>query len=242
MNMLTGLRNSVQRLLYGPIASTDPREISSRGAPPSFTRIFILNVKFSANASKFEIELDKAQKRVGVYDIPQGADLQDALTDIYSANPSSKLQWKKLGSRKKNNGKKVRNPSDMSFNPSTDCFIIYQVLGNSDLRYSVDSFALSESKKNASGVFSHPNRIAADGQLVPDEKDTNGKFPLNTRAAILAYNHAEAQNAINSDGDFEGRLNLHLDVVDDHDFDGRRSYIPIVVDPDVRFPGGNGGP
>lgn len=243
MSILDSVGRWLNSLSSRPLVADDFRLISSSGARPNHSRIYILNVQFKADSTKFEIELDRANQRAGKYDIAPGDSLQDALNDIYSGRPSSKLKWGKLGARVKNNGKKVRNPSDMSLNVSMDCFIIYQFKGNTNLRYTVDFNALSEDAKLRAPVFSHPSRIANGGQLIADVRDRATKeFPPKIQAAIVAYNHSLAVGEANADGDFEGRLNLHLDVVDDTDFDGRRSYIPIVVDPDVRFPGGNGGP
>lgn len=53
----------------------------------------------------------------------------------------------------------------------------------------------------------------------------------------VAYIVANADKAFGDDREYIDRINLHVDMVSD--IKGKKHYMPIIIDPDIRYPGGS---
>ena len=125
-----------------------------------------------------------------------------------------------------------QKPTNLSVNLKRNCFLLFRVNGKiKNIRFSKDSDAFTREDIDTSPL-KWPARFA-NGSLVRDGKNLGA----GCTAAMFAYSWTDTSGK-------EGweRFNIQLDVVDDDVASEYDAYIPIIIDPDVRFPGGNEGP
>lgn len=115
-----------------------------------------------------------------------------------------------------------RKMTKMSFRCNELIYLVFKLDDKLDWRFSVDGPAVStDSDSAAKGVFFASK---GSGEL------TNSK----------TYAYAVADCPKGSAGDtIEANFNLHIDFLEGGDTD---AYTPVIIDPDVRYPGGHGGP
>ncbi|GAA4641654.1 hypothetical protein GCM10023115_01190 [Pontixanthobacter gangjinensis] len=124
----------------------------------------------------------------------------------------------------------------MSFNGKGDCFIVYR-LTNTNAFFTQETFAIKKEEGLSSNILPWMRRVDDCGLPLPYDKDYDSSNPVRnkrTKMAVLAYRKPNASAHL-------ARFNLYLDIVEDTN-DPVSPYVPIIVDPDVRFPGGNGDP
>lgn len=98
----------------------------------------------------------------------------------------------------------------------------------------VAPFMMDKSDKNRN-CFLEARRFDSAGNLVDDNNETKD-------GCRFSYFIADPSKFItNANNEFQHRFNIHIDLLE---MDGATidSYMPIIIDPDVRHPGGNGQP
>ncbi|MDN3647236.1 hypothetical protein QWY75_13575 [Pontixanthobacter aestiaquae] len=209
--------------------------------------VFDLDISFSGK--KLRIALGEEgvggkNHKIGIYRRTyEGSQntLPKAIQDIQSGQPD-KDRFSTMETKKLNPRNPTRASTDMSFNPNEDCFIMYRLDPKSNLRFSIDHNALSEGAHGYDKLFTHVQRISEDGKVWQNEPEfrvTSGLMS-NANAVIVACNKSRVTMPQQGEPDILARLNLHIDVIGSG-HSKSDSYIPIIIDPDVRFPGGNGG-
>jgi hypothetical protein len=79
-------------------------------------------------------------------------------------------------------------------------------------------------------IFSAPRLINGHGELLP-----NGKFADDCRFAAFIFTPPA-----NRPADYVFRFNLHIELLENPSDPDNSAYIPLIIDPDVRWPGGKG--
>lgn len=159
--------------------------------------------------------------------------LAEAVADVVGGTGDPKKFTKRHGNAQPHSPK----PTSMSFRCNDQCFIIFRLPSNGNLRFTSSWDALSRDVDPKADFFTHPRRISDDGQIYREDPLNRGQNYLH---AMFAYDGTAATAGGNS-VDAIGRFNLHVDVVEDPGMpDSPR--LPIIIDPDVRYPGGNGDP
>lgn len=93
---------------------------------------------------------------------------------------------------------------------------------------------MMDKKDEGAERFFEPRRFNARGEVIDNSKTADG--------CTFAYFIVDPSKfEMDSEGGFQHRFNIHIDIVegDDTTIDNR---IPIIIDPDVRHPGGHGEP
>lgn len=242
-----------------PLIATEFETIDGGRPPfPDYNEIFVFDVSFKANNRSFEINLGtrnnsngRAGFDFGMYkrDAQGGLDtLEAAIARIQAEDqrgssnrprPPHRVVGAKTDERVNTPGPRGRKPTGMSFLGKRNCFILLRFDPRSNLRFTMDYAAISRDADLSDGIFTHGHRVHRNGQIFGEPKTgdiSTHSFADGCNAAVFAYHHDRVSNL----PEFEGRLNLHLDVLEDPS-DPDSPYIPIIIDPDVRFPGGNGG-
>ena len=132
----------------------------------------------------------------------------------------------------KPNEKSPKKPNKMSFRCKKACHIIYRLPANSGLRYALGHAPILRDPVIADGIFGNPQYVDSSGNILPP-----GSAPNDCRHLLIAYDGKKA--APPAGDDFIGTFNLYVDVLDDPK-DVTGGHIPIVLDPDARWPGGSG--
>lgn len=118
-----------------------------------------------------------------------------------------------------------RKPTKMSFRCKDLVYLVFKLDDKIDWRFTVDGPAVSmDGIWSGKDVFFAPKKA---GELA------NGR--------TYAYAIANCPNGTldPSSSDIEARFNLHVDFLEGGETD---AYTPVIIDPDVRYPGGNGNP
>ncbi len=126
-----------------------------------------------------------------------------------------------------------RKPTDMSLKSKDFVYLVFKLSDNWDWRFAADGYPISQEKKwKNSGVFVGAKHLGNDGVETDAGLGKSGKF---------AYIIADCEKAKPNDlgGNIEGRFNLHVDIIEDILNSETSPYIPLIIDPDVRYPGGN---
>lgn len=215
--------------------------IGGRALPDSgyiqASRVYRVDVESKHSAQKLEFRiggLHKPNKEMPYYDITGHVDsikLEHAIADLLGQNPG------KGPMTVHGNGGHPRRATEMSLHGSKPCYFLFNLEMPKNVRFTIDGPAASIELKSKSKRLSSVRRIL-DGKLVEDNRQAN------VRAILVAFDpEADGEEEANR---FLNRFNLNLDAVDtDNSNDiGSTSvpYVPFIVDPDVRFPGGNEGP
>lgn len=118
-----------------------------------------------------------------------------------------------------------RKQTKMSFRCNELVYLLFKLDDSIDWRFSVDGPAISaDGTSGGNAVFFAPKGA---GELMDRKR--------------YAYAIADCPKGTSggSGGDIEAYFNLHVDFLEGGEGD---AYIPVVIDPDVRHPGGNGEP
>jgi hypothetical protein len=86
----------------------------------------------------------------------------------------------------------------------------------------------------AAGVYFNARRIDENGK--EERVDIDRRLPV-TDNCMVAHFIADGFKATGFTGSYTHALNLHVDLIYE---ERERAYIPLVIDPDVRNPGGSG--
>ena len=131
------------------------------------------------------------------------------------------------------NLKSPKKPNKMSFRANKECHIIYRLPFGSGLRYAIDHPPILRDPSIAKGILGNTKFVDASGTILPD-----GAQPNDCRHILISFNGKAATPPAGDD--FIGMFNLYVDVLDDP-ADCNSGHIPMVLDPDVRWPGGKNG-
>lgn len=122
--------------------------------------------------------------------------------------------------------------SQLSLNNDRYIFIILKI-ANDNLQFSHDKDPFSLSLEAFyPQVYYKPRRVDGQGATVEPGLVRHG-----CKIAYLIADGPAARGA--TPGPYIDPFNLHLDLLD-KDSNGQDSVIPVIVDPDVRYPGGSG--
>lgn len=133
----------------------------------------------------------------------------------------------------------------LSINGDEECLmVILELPSNRNLRFNKEGTAISTSlgdKKKfvETGILDGANKLQRYGQV------RAGANNLNCRTAYFIVDASETDELLRGDSDpsptIPTKFNIHLDL-GGRLGSGRPFNIPIIIDPDVRFPGGGGAP
>ena len=186
--------------------------------PPAFATVREVDIKINAN--KIEVKYSKANYNV---DIQNFGGLQPLLARIASDSlampdsPAPRPPYK----------------SQLSLMNKTYCYVILKITGkNWQFSRDRDPFSIGLVSTQPE-VYFEPRKVDDQGNIVP-----RGTVQDDCR---IAYFIADGATAFDDSEIYEDPFNLHLDLLDE-DSNGDPSPVPIIIDPDVRFPGGSGEP
>lgn len=184
--------------------------------PPTIATVREIDIKINAN--KIETEYSRANYTVDINNFGGlGAVLQRVANNTLSLpdNPRPKAPYK----------------SQLSLQNKTYCYVILKLTGkNWQFSRDRDPFSIGLSSTDPE-VYFEPRKVDAQGGIVP-----RGEVRDECR---IAYFIADGATAYDDATAYEDPFNLHLDLIDE-DSHGQPSPVPIIIDPDVRFPGGSG--
>lgn len=125
--------------------------------------------------------------------------------------------------------RKFKTP--LSLQNRKHAYIIIKLAGK-NWQFSYDKAPFSLSVEAArTGAYLHARKVDPQGRIVePGTPTANCK---------IAFFVAEGHNVWNGTDSFSHGFNLHLDLRY-KDSETRDSFMPIIIDPDVRYPGGSG--
>ncbi|MEP2103763.1 MAG: nucleotide synthetase [Parasphingorhabdus sp.] len=128
-----------------------------------------------------------------------------------------------------------RKPTKMSLKYKDPFYLFVKLSDNLNWRFAADGAPLSMDRywRNKE-VFFDSFSFDDHGDIVP-----NPSTATTCKHAYTIVNCDKAKETPGSD-DFEARFNLHVDLVENPTDLVNSSYIPIILDPDVRWPGGDG--
>lgn len=219
-----------------PEDSTPMDEIIVNEVIRDFDAIYLMDLGIKFKAGKLIIfasgsDVAKGNKfKVRKVDLPNVltfAELQDKANELL-AGSGALVDFENKGQLRH-----PKKPTAMSFNLGQNCFILLRVSEvASNVRFSKQYHAFTRDK-DAENLLKWPMRIR-DEILQPDGEDSGA----GCTAAMFAYHRP----TVGDNSLVHERYNIYLDVVDGDVGDAAAPYIPIIVDPDVRYPGGNQGP
>lgn len=224
-----------------PLLEEDVEPFSSGKPSSHFSRAILLELNIQTRGRKLEIFIDDdgpGNNKISAsefrwHSTPNDDSLAQGLGHLISGNGNSI----KLDKRGTNNHSRPATP--MSLNFPSDCYVVLSLSKHlTNVRFSSKFFALQREVQGRDNPIRWSSRIngldSNDKAIISDDRRNYG--PGN-RYAFFAYKRSDITA---SEGDT--RFNIYLDVVNGNIEDGRAPFIPIVIDPDVRFPGGNEAP
>lgn len=126
-----------------------------------------------------------------------------------------------------------RQPTKMSIKTKKLTYIVFRLDPAMNWRFSSDGMPISMDKYwNGRNVFYAGSHLDANGTEVGPAKNNSYKH---------AYFVVDAKNGKPPSPptqEVEARFNLHVDFVEGSN--NNDPYTPVIIDPDVRYPGGNG--
>lgn len=197
--------------------------VSTIGAPKRPVVAMVRKVNFSTRGKRILVGFSKAIKSVDVSS-------PEKLKKLFEEVGSGKFKFK--GGISPKPKKPFRCP--LSLNNQEYCYVIY-MLSNKNWQFASKYYPITiESKAyNKIGAYAEAARISPDGTIVNDMDEKN-----DCRAAYFIAN-AQAAYESRTNQTYEHRINLHVDLKFEDD-DGKPLLMPVIIDPDVRHPGGSG--
>lgn len=109
-------------------------------------------------------------------------------------------------------------------------YIIYVLNSNRNWQFRHLKAPITISKlAKAKGAYFESRKADIAGNVFTSEKKKDG--------CRVAYFIADADAAFGQEREYVDRINLHVDMI--CDVYGKRCFMPIIIDPDVRYPGGS---
>jgi len=211
------------------IPTTNPDIILGRDPADPVPGIAIaleVDFLFDEAAKRFALEIVKIGKSTGSFKAHEDF-LEWAKGQI--ASP----KWGPTSGFNNTAGK--RKPTKMSLKYKKPFYLLIKLSDNWNWRFSADGAPLSmDSYWSGKGVFQDAYSFDSAGALV-----TRPSPNITCKNAYTIVNCDKAKETPGSD-DFEARYNLHVDLVEDPSDLANSPYIPLILDPDVRWPGGDG--
>lgn len=209
-----------------PILSTDPEPLPTLSNRPQPYEAYML-----------EVTIDKSEAGIGFQYTQYWHK-----AFVTSGDPSHEQFLKWISQLIKNPvaGKKfsyfdrtpgLRKPTKMSFNCKNLVYLVFKLDPNINWRFSADAAPISMDKIwKGKDVFFNATNLNTNGDEATPVKENTQKY---------AYMIANCPKGTPLSGqEIEARFNLHVDFVEGSDNDD--PYVPVIIDPDVRNPGGNG--
>ena len=127
---------------------------------------------------------------------------------------------------------KGKYKSQLSLQNRKYCYVILKLTSkNWQFSRDKDPFSIGPGSVYFPPLYFEPRKVRDDGSVV-----TRGDIADDCKIAYFIADGATANDLADS---YEDPFNLHLEVVD-RDWENNRSPVPIIIDPDVRYPGGSG--
>jgi hypothetical protein len=210
----------------------DPRLMTEASNPssPSVIRIVRVGMGIKANG-KIEIALTAG------HDMPVDSTYNDYQT--FSKEFRKYLQvrptlatFRRPHSPSSPTNPAETTPTDMALRCNKLVYLVYELAEGLAWRFSDGSIPFTRDHTTlAETTMFNPRAIDSNG----DTHKTGSN--LNTKHAVFIFNGEKASNS--GKDPFQARLNLHIDLLDDPN-DPSAGCTPIIIDPDVRYPGGSG--
>jgi hypothetical protein len=161
---------------------------------------------------------------------PTESDFADQIAKYVSAR-CDRPELKPFGERKPDDAACFK-ANDMSLRLSEPYHLVYHLDDSLSWRFSRDFSPITQDAELAGKeIFSDPRLINKEGKLLKA-----GVFEADCRFAALIFTPPA-----DLPREYVYRFNLHVELLDDPKDPNKGAYIPIILDPDVRWPGGNGG-
>lgn len=206
---------------------------------PEYGQVYLIDVYIDSKGGTLSIEMGtdgkRPHKEIGGKKI-DGAINTAALESAVDAIVSD---WKKhklcLTKKPKRGFNHRRRETSMSFNAGKDSILVLR-LANPNAYFTRETHAVKKPKEDHSGTFDWFRRLDPSGQVLGyDKKFKHGDAARNDRTKMVAISYKMGEDP------HLAQFNLMLDILDGAD-EPDTPYVPIIVDPDVRFPGGSGEP
>lgn len=121
--------------------------------------------------------------------------------------------------------------NDMSLRLGEAHYLVYHLDDSLSWRFSRDFEPFTKDASIADDeIFAAPRLINVTGEMLP-----TGKFATDCRFAAFIFTPPA-----NAPAEYVFRFNLHIELLDDPTDPNKGAYIPLIIDPDVRWPGGKG--
>lgn len=198
---------------------------------PGYAVLHLLDVSIGSVGKAAQLKIEIMQGWESKSSLP---DIRDRVKHVINLSRNSSAT--KYMPNNQGAGTPFKQETGMSLHAKENCYLIFRVSGASGLRFSVDHFGFSYDRDIAKHPFQFVRRITDSGDILEDVEDPSKEaWPSDCRMLLVALDKSQIPT---TKGHGAALFNLHLDVLSDiTKQDG--PYIPIIVDPDVRFPGGN---
>lgn len=211
------------------IPTTNPDIIVGRNPDdpvPTAAVALEVDLLFDAAAKRFSLEIVKIGKSTGNF--KNHKDFLD-----WAKGQIASPKWVQSKGFDSTAGK--RKPTKMSLKYKDPFYLLVKLSDNWNWRFSADGAPLSmDSYWTGKRVFLDAFSFDSAGAVV-----TSPSPEVTCKNAYTIVNCDKAKETSGSHN-FEARYNLHVDLVEDPTDMANSSYIPLILDPDVRWPGGDG--
>lgn len=214
--------------------------LPSSGPSENYKTIYLIGLEIRRRGKDLSITLDDDApgnpkeiriKSLSWQSSPTDEELQKGIAEL--------LEGKGKDTDLKNQGSGGQSslPTALSMNFSENCYILFNLGKHFDnVRFSKDVAAFQREKvSSGANPIAWGKRVTGISDGVAKLEDDGAGAGAGCTAALFAYSREEL-----TDKSSIVRFNLYLDIVAGDPASDTDPYIPIIVDPDVRFPGGNG--
>lgn len=208
---------------------TDPDIIPARDPKipvPKKAVAIEVDLSFDSTTKIISLEIVKVYKSSGSFS--KHSDFLD-----WAKGQVTAPKWGKKSGFNAKPGK--RKPTKMSLRNKEKIYLLVKLSENPSWRFTADGAPLSADKYlQGAGVFSDSFAFDPSGNVI-----TTPSSGVTCKHAYTIIDCDKAKETMGSD-DFEARYNLHVDLVENPTDLANSPYIPVILDPDVRWPGGDG--
>lgn len=212
-------------ILEGRSYPSDPAPTMPSAAPrPS--KAIVREVDFEVSADKNTLRFFYPRFNIETTVTPQT--LKTVLQNVYS----SSYGWQQVSNRPKRPFK-----SALSLENNEFVYLIFRLKEERKWQFSRVGWPITVGSV-ARGYFFEALRVDSSGS-----RDRGDDKELVRDGCKLAYVIAAGKEAFEQEDVFCHPINLHIDLITDELYDGggttrQPCYLPIIVDPDIRYPGG----
>lgn len=127
--------------------------------------------------------------------------------------------------------------SDLSLNNDSLSLIVYQ-LSSKNFQFGSRGWPITVADKGygKKAYFDAKRVFFRQGKIYSDNGDSGDPVIDGCKVAFFIADHMKANTEFT--GNYSDAINFHIEFYYDDD-DKNRRYIPIIIDPDIRYPGGS---